>query len=255
VADARAVLADPAAAGLPYVFAVNDKSGFVQADVDYVRGFASVLGDRAAAYGFSSFLRTVRAQCPVSLYWQAGLPPSATGTQGWVHFWQRQGSPGNGTDGPATPVNITLDGVSCDLDNQLLEVPVTSPTPWNGLWPADAPEAVYALKVKEGVLNGNVVAVTVQPDQQGVWLANTCLRLEYVARQMLPDLAAQFAALTGALSADEAALLAAIQSGGMDVNAFAAKLAPVLAPLLPADATPAAVGEAVVAALEAHLAK
>lgn len=123
VADAQAVLADPAAAGLPYVFATNDKPSFVQADVDYVRGFASVLGKRAGAYGFASFLQAVHAQTPVSLYWQAGEPPNMTGTQGLVHFWQRQGTSGNGSDGPATPTSITLGGVAVDPNNQLLEVP------------------------------------------------------------------------------------------------------------------------------------
>lgn len=55
------------------------------------------------------------------------------------------------------------------------------------------------------------------------------------------------------LTADQSALLAAIHTG-VDVPTLAAALAPVLAPLLPVDATPAQVGEAVVAALESHLA-
>jgi hypothetical protein len=49
------------------------------------------------------------------------------------------------------------------------------------------------------------------------------------------------------------AALKAMPVGG-DVNALATALAPVLAPLLPAGATPAQVGEAVVEALHAHLA-
>lgn len=62
----------------------------------------------------------------------------------------------------------------------------------------------------------------------------------------------------GALSSEQAALLAAIKAqptgGQVDVAAFATALAPVLAPLLPADATPQQVGAAVVTALADHLA-
>lgn len=127
VADAKAVLADPAAAGLPFVCATNDKPTYTQADVDYVRGFASVLGERAGAYGFASFLTAVRAQTPVSLYWQAGEPPNMTGTQGWVQFWQRQGTAGNGSDGPAVPTSTVIGNVAVDLNNQLLPLPTVTP--------------------------------------------------------------------------------------------------------------------------------
>lgn len=70
--------------------------------------------------------------------------------------------------------------------------------------------------------------------------------------------AAELADLDAALqaaTAQQAALLAAVQSGGVDPKAFAAVLAPVLAPLLPAGSSPQQVGDAVVAALAAHLAK
>lgn len=55
-------------------------------------------------------------------------------------------------------------------------------------------------------------------------------------------------------TAQQSALLAAVQSGGVDPKAFAAVLAPVLAPLLPAGSSPQQVGDAIVAALVAHLA-
>jgi hypothetical protein len=75
----------------------------------------------------------------------------------------------------------------------------------------------------------------------------------------LAALHAQVAALAGALSADEAALIAAIQAqptgGQVDVNALAVPLAAALIPLLPPDVTPVQVGAAVVAALETQLAK
>jgi hypothetical protein len=121
VSDAQAVLNDPVTATLPYIFATNDKPSYVQADVDYVSGFASVLGSRAGAYGFATFLTAVRGLVPV--FWQAGEPPNATGTQGWVHFWQRNGTAGNGSDGAATPTAINVNSVSVDLDNQLLALP------------------------------------------------------------------------------------------------------------------------------------
>lgn len=121
IADAKAVLDDPVTASLPYIFATNDKTTYDAADVAYIEGFASVLGRRAGAYGFASFLRAVRGI--VSVYWQAGDPPNMTGTGGWVHFWQRNGTAGNGADGPAVPVTVDINGVAVDLDNQLLQLP------------------------------------------------------------------------------------------------------------------------------------
>lgn len=122
VADGRAALADPALAGIPYLIDTCDKPTFVQADVDYTAGFRSVVAERAGSYGFAGFLKAVRAQTPVALYVQAGEPPNLTGTQSFVHFWQRQGTRGDGSDGPATPTTITIGGVNCDLENQLLPV-------------------------------------------------------------------------------------------------------------------------------------
>ncbi len=78
--------------------------------------------------------------------------------------------------------------------------------------------------------------------------------------QVMNDVAAlkaQVAALSGALSDDEAALLAAIKAqptgGQTNVQSLANALAPVLAPLLPSDATPQQVGSAVGTALANHL--
>jgi hypothetical protein len=76
---------------------------------------------------------------------------------------------------------------------------------------------------------------------------------------MVAQLGQQITALSTALSADEAALLAAIKArptgGQVDVQALATALAPLLVPLLPADATPAQLGAAVEQALVAALAK
>jgi glycoside hydrolase-like protein len=128
VSDARAAQADIAnltgGRGLDFVFAANDKTTYIQADVDYVRGFADVLGVRkTGAYGFSDFLTAVRDAGVATVFWQAGHPPSITGTGGFVHFWQRQGTPGDASDGPATPTTTTVGGVTVDLDNQRLPLP------------------------------------------------------------------------------------------------------------------------------------
>ena len=128
VSDAQAALSDIAdltgGRGLDFVFATNDKTTYIAADVDYVRGFASVLGvARTGVYGFSDFLGAVRGAGAASVFWQCGHPPSLTGTGDFVHFWQRQGTAGDASDGPATPTTATVGGVSVDLDNQRLDLP------------------------------------------------------------------------------------------------------------------------------------
>lgn len=89
--------------------------------------------------------------------------------------------------------------------------------------------------------------------QQG-WAASQLVNLNTA----VATLTAQVTALSGTLSADEAALLAAVKAqtaGSVDVNAFAAALAPVLVPLLPANATSAQIGAAVEAAIAAQFSK
>jgi len=139
VADARAAAADIAAVtggrGLDFVFATNDKPGYVPADVDYVRGFRDVFGlARTGAYGFADFLSAVRQLGYASVFWQAGKPPSLTGTAGLAHFWQRQGTTGQivagaVVDGPANPTQITVAGVPVDINNQLRPLPELQPLP------------------------------------------------------------------------------------------------------------------------------
>lgn len=275
VADGQATLADPVTGRLPVLFATDDQNVDAQANIDYVRGFRDVVGQqRTGAYGFGAFIASIHSAGTASWFWQAGPAPSRTGTAGIVHFWQRQGGAVQlAVDGPSTPVTVVIGGVTCDLNNQLLEVPVTSPSPWVGTWPASMDEAKFALATGLGVLSadGHTVTVTVAVAQQGAWAANTDLRAAMIADQQLPAIAAQLAAIQGALSPDEAAILGAVQGADADVKAGAAQilaaltasvggnvdvqaLAAALAPLLPADATPAAIGEAVVAAFEAHLA-
>lgn len=128
VSDAQAAQADIAnltgGRGLDFVFATNDKTTYEQADVDYVSGFSSVFGaHKTGVYGFSDFLTAVRNTGAATVFWQAGRPPSLTGTGDFVHFWQRQGTVGDASDGPATPVTQGIGGVTVDLDNQRLELP------------------------------------------------------------------------------------------------------------------------------------
>lgn len=105
--------------GLPdsvTICAANDKPGYSQADVDYVRGFRDVLGQaRTGVYGFGAFL----ALCVpyASFFWQAGPSPSRTGTSALANAWQRNGTAGDTADGPGAPTTITVAGVLCDVNN------------------------------------------------------------------------------------------------------------------------------------------
>lgn len=198
VANARAAVADLAAitAGLPpirYVFAANDKPGWSQVDVDYVRGFRDVLGIAATgAYGFASFLQAVRAAGLAAVYWQAGEPPSATGTADFVHLWQR-----NGYDG--TPTGATVDGVDVDLNNQQLPL-----------------EADVALT---------------PDDVSSIWytqiFTDPATQAKYNGGQVLWGLRVSLDALGGTLAQHETDLLAAIRAettGTVDATALATAL-------------------------------
>lgn len=114
-----------AALGAPadsWVYAANDKPGWSQADVDYVRGYRDVLGvGSTGAYGFGPFLLACHQQGVAGSLWQAGVAPSRTGTSAIVNFWQRQGGPVAASDGPTSPTTITLAGRVCDINNRLLE--------------------------------------------------------------------------------------------------------------------------------------
>jgi Domain of unknown function (DUF1906) len=205
VADARAALADPVTAGLPFIYMVNDKPTYLGADLQYAAGFTSIIGSRSGAYGFASFLTAVRAQGGFHSYLQAGDPPSRTGTESWMNFWQRQGTPGSAADGPASPAEQTIDGVVCDFDNQLIleDTAMTTPaSPWDGAYPTNTPEAQWALSSGIGTLStdGTQVLITVPPNVQGLWTANSDARLALIADEQLPAVAAQLTALAAAVS-------------------------------------------------------
>lgn len=118
VANANAAKSDLAALGMPadtLVFAAADEtSPNLTAGVDYVRGFRDTLGlASTGAYGFGVFVRAVQAAGVASVYWQAGVEP-ASGAG--VHFWQRNGSNG-------APTQTVVNGITCDINDQLLPLP------------------------------------------------------------------------------------------------------------------------------------
>lgn len=117
-ANAQAAQADITNLGLPgntLIFAGVDSNKVAASDaVDYVHGFRDVLGvARTGVYGFDYVINAVKADGSASVFWQAGHPP-APGAG--VHFWQRNGSNGE-------PASATVDGVTCDIDDQLLPLP------------------------------------------------------------------------------------------------------------------------------------
>lgn len=92
VANATAALNDLESMGISIqlIIAVNDKTTFNQADVDYVRGFRDTVGyNRTGVYGFSNYLRAVRTGKLACYYHQCGDSPIATGTDTFVNVWQR----------------------------------------------------------------------------------------------------------------------------------------------------------------------
>lgn len=123
-ADAQGALADPVTATLPYLIASNDQPVNGAANLAYARAFRDVVGQsRTGVYGFGPYLAVCRSAGIGSLYWQAGDPPSATGTGDFVQVWQRQGSTrADASDGPGSPTTITLAGVVADLNNIRLEI-------------------------------------------------------------------------------------------------------------------------------------
>jgi hypothetical protein len=121
--DAQATLADPVTATLPYLFLSNDQNINGTMNLAYARAFQAVIGRaRTGVYGFSDFLTACHTAGIGTVYWQAGHPPSTTGTGGFVQLWQRQGTAGDASDGPASPTGITLGLVLADLDNLRLEL-------------------------------------------------------------------------------------------------------------------------------------
>ncbi len=203
---------------------------------------------QAMGYGFMEYIHALRPAGLVDIEWQAG---QRSLVDNLTHFWQDN----TGTEmvGP----------VPVDRDYKLREYPVTAPDPnldafvWGG---GASTRAVHA--VADLAPNG------IDPTS----LFGRVSDMQYALTKTLPVLQAGITSLQGALTADEATLVGLLQGVDSDtkagvlqvVSAIAAvpaggqvdvkTLAAALAPLLPADATPAAIGEAVIAAFEAHLA-
>lgn len=264
--NAQAALADLTriTAGLPPITRVlmaNDKPGWNQADVDYVRAAATVLGPAGytvGPYGFGDFLTACRSAGCAPISWQAGPAPSRTGTSSIATWWQRQGGAAAASDGPASPVTAVIDGVVCDLSNKIGAGPVPAPQPappsYSGgtmrIVGSDAKFRTQA--ITDGFTKRNLSAT--EAAQAGDKFAVDDATWDYLEANTAAMLAlpGQISAIAGSITAEEAALLAAIQAqptGQVDVAGLATALAPVLVPLLPADATPAEIGAAVERAL------
>lgn len=112
VANAQAAQADARSLGIPDTVGIAAASDMhltpsqVTAAVAYMRGFASVLGPRAGAYGFAEYVDAVHADGLGTWWWKCGSAP--TSAEGWVTFWQRN-------SGQTT---ATVNGVVCDINEQ-----------------------------------------------------------------------------------------------------------------------------------------
>lgn len=249
IAAAHAALNDPAvaAANPEFIYAANDQPGWNQTDVQYVQGFTSVLGNKGGAYGFGAFLAAVKAAIPdIGSLWQAGPAPSRTGTESIANLWQRNGTPGSAVDGPATPTAVTVNGIECDVNNRINEettmdeqsiaaavwaYKLGTPTldPNSGQYTGDQMDTTQNPPVPVGTSTADFLRFV---NSVGWWVV-AALR-----DKVLPE-----------MSADQAAVLAAIQgvqAGAVDVAQLAQALVPLLAPQ---DAT------ALVAALKAQFDK
>jgi hypothetical protein len=250
--NARAALADLATitAGLApirYVFMANDQNRSTTTEVAYVRAASAVLtpaGYVVGPYGFGTFLAACAAVglCPIG--WQAGPAPSRTGTAALATFWQRQGGPVQPADGPTTPVTRVISGVTCDLSNQLKGLPdMTSAL--------TDQQASQLLGLFEAMFTGSHDGVGNYPP-----IVHT-----------LQTFGVQLAAIQGALSKEEADLLAAVAGVDADTKAAVAQIAAaiqtvqaggditVLAAAIAAAMPPQATPEDFVAALRGQLDK
>lgn len=114
-AHAQAALSTARAYGIPDTVGIAAASDMhltaaqVPTAVQYVQGFASVLGvARTGAYGFAEMVDAVHAANAAGWYWKCGSAPT-TAEAAWVNFWQRNA-------GTTTQV---INGVTCDLNDQI----------------------------------------------------------------------------------------------------------------------------------------
>lgn len=179
-------------------------------------------GRRAMGYGFSEFIRALRPAGLVDIEWQAG---SLSLVDALVHFWQDN----TGTE-MIGPVVVDRDWLRRPLPGGDMNLTDQLPDPKTVAGDGTVQEALAT------VLYG------IGGRRFGGALANAIASMQ-----------AQLTAIQGALTQEEADLLAAVKgvtAGVVDVKTLAAALAPILVPLLPAGATPAQF----IAALGAQLA-
>lgn len=265
-ANATAALRDlqSITAGLPPITCVlmaNDKPTYVQADLYYIQAAAAVFDNVALVgpYGFGSFLAACDQHGLAPIAWQAGPAPSRTGTAALATWWQRNGGQATASDGPSTPTTITLNGVVCDLSNQLLEIPMSDP--WAAslsvTWPKGSPEATLAISQGAAAnADGSVTESALARD----WLTVMAGRVSVAdavtdpaVRQSLAALGSQestdHAAELAALSTEQAAVIAAIHAVPAPVAQQVTADPTAVAAALESAGLPAAVGQALLSAL------
>ncbi len=119
VTNAKALLQDATNCGITGVLFVSVdqhlQSYQIATWVQYVQGAASVLGSRLGVYGFSEAV--IAARPYASFFWQCGSSPSATNTASFVNVWQRNSGQSQ----------ITVAGISCDVNDVFISLTVTTP--------------------------------------------------------------------------------------------------------------------------------
>lgn len=87
--------------------------------LDYLTGFAHAVGAQyLGVYGFVELIEAAQKAGLGSMYWQCGVQPLP---DSGVHIWQRN-------DG-----FVTVGGIECDVNDQLLPWPAVNATPSNDL--------------------------------------------------------------------------------------------------------------------------
>lgn len=209
-ANAQAALADldTITAGLPpirQVLMANDKPNFVAADVDYIAAAAAEFAGAATVgpYGFGSYVAACAHAGLAPIAWQAGPAPSRTGTSAIATWWQRNGGAAVVADGPANPTTAILDGVVCDLSNQLLEILMTDLTSPAAPKTPDGQPALVGITYA-GELDAVVEALLLGAGGGPTWPAGPGLL------QRVDDLQVAFAAMSSAMTAQFAAVVNAV---------------------------------------------
>lgn len=180
-------------------------------------GAASVLGRAMVGlYGYLPQLQAAQAGAHASRYWLTGHYVTP-GSYPWINVYQCQGSQPS-----QYPTTVSVSGQTGDGDiaftadwGQTGVNVVTAPV-WVASYPANTPEGDFLLN-RAGVgaalsADKSTVTVTISPggtpDLQGLWTANTFIRVAMLADQQLPQVIAALAALTTQVADLEATVAA-----------------------------------------------